>query len=136
MCVFSTISKQDPILTTEQYPIHGDFIPEEYVRRVNYSGLNKYWNCFEKAEIAKMFLGGNIALGKLYIFSDLGNYGFEYNPPYEFHAWLEFDSDLLFDGALPGVMEKARIEKCSDREPVILNGKPERWMQYERKELI
>jgi len=107
----------------------------------SFSGLQRYWNCLEKAYRAQRLLGrGRVVLGSLLIASGDGQseYGYYFNPPLEFHAWLDLGSGVIFDPALPGVIEKG-LTTCDsvgpyiiDREPVILAGQPLDWMRYER----
>ncbi len=71
----------------------------------------------------------------------MSTYGFEYNPPYEFHAWV-VDNGNIIDLALPGVIEKGLITKDDvgyylvKRKPVILAGTEPNWISYKQFELI
>lgn len=151
-------SKYDGIKETltgqERYPIIGDALSERTVTLIQqcYVGLERHWHCLEKAKKAADIIGeGLVCIGSLMVRSsdNKSEYGFYYNPPYEFHAWpliMERVSEthgnlVIFDGALPGVIEKGLIT-CDEigpsligRKPVILNGKPEEWMRYDTCEI-
>lgn len=135
-------SSNNPLLTgKEAYKISGNMIHPTIVVEIlkRYKNLNKYWDCLKKAIIARNIINiGEVVLGKMYVHDTDSNYGFEYNPPFEFHAWLQVTEDLIFDAALPGVIENG--QSLSDKQgtflqnlqPCILNGKPEDWMKYEK----
>lgn len=134
----------EPKLTGhERYPIIGDFVPEIHIYRLikKLKNLNRYWNCEEKARIAQEYLNyGEIKYGEMFIVDkDLTSYGFAWNPPYEFHAWLQLDNKNIFDIALPGVIELAKTYKdqhghfLSNTQPAILNGEPPDWIDYRAK---
>jgi len=118
-------------------------------------GLNPYWNCLQKALIAKKHmneiggveLGGTVVLGSCFVHSkDMrSSYGYEYNPPYEFHAWLSYGpsaySPIIIDIALPGVIEKG-LGLCDQygpilvgRKPAVLFGHPPFWVKYTAREV-
>jgi hypothetical protein len=143
--MLTTIDKdRDATLTgEEQYPIIGSAVPEEIVRIIltHYKGLNRYWDCIKKAQIASEILGrGEVWLGAAMVASSdwLSSYGHYWNPPFELHAWVELGNGLIFDAALPGLIQKG-METCdhvgpalTGREPVILAGFPTRWMYYNK----
>jgi hypothetical protein len=132
----------------EVYPIAGDgFLASSMVGHTDIliekcRGLNLYWNCLEKALIVREYIGnGFVILGSLYVHNEerSGNYGYEYNPPLEFHAWWQPElrsGSIIIDIALPGVILKGKsiVDEfgsiLSGREPCILSGKPLDWMEY------
>ena len=143
---------RDKILTgKERYPILGEspLVKPEKIEEIleSYKGLNRYWDCWEKAFRAKDIIGeGIVAVGSLMIRSAdyKSEYGYYFNPPYEFHAWLMLidwnakgkGTLIAFDGALPGVIQKG-LETCDHigpslvgRKPVVLAGMPRSWMRY------
>jgi len=141
--------KNSSLLTgKEKYPIIGNKIAEEKIRDITsrFYGLRRYWHCLEKAQIAKKIIGfGDIVIGSLMLLDKDTNstFGYYYNPPLEFHAWLEFNDGLyILDLALPGVIEHGSELKdeygpfLTNREPVILNGVPEEWMIYKKFQTI
>jgi hypothetical protein len=145
--MFATIGDDKDALLTgqESYPIEGSLAFSEDVYRVwknEFKGLNRYWDCLPKAQKVQRFFGGVVVLGRLFVTSAnyTSQYGYEFNPPYEFHAWVRFASGIL-DFALPGVIEKG-LNTVDDigpfligREPFILVGKPLNWLHY-RQEVI
>ena len=95
----------------ESWPIEGDLLSKEDVKDMinlfTQANLKRYWNCLEKAKyIADMFGRKEITLGRLKVLSKdyRSGYGFEFNPPYEFHAWFNYKNGII-DLALPGVIE-------------------------------
>ena len=141
---FTTIADDRNILLTgqERYPIVGKLVFPAAAYRVweeEFKGLNQYWDCLPKAQKVQKAFGGIIILGSLFVMSGdyQSRYGYEFNPPYEFHAWVEIESGLL-DFALPGVIEKGLTTRDEvgpfivGRSPMILAGKPPRWLQYRR----
>ena len=134
-----SISSKDPILKGDElWLINGTYpIPITKIMQAC-KGLNRYWNCLEKAQIVQTILGkGDVIVGDLKVVSGdfKSEYGFDFNPPYEFHSWLEVEGAII-DIALPGVIEKGLTTHDEygpylvGREPVILAGKPESWMKY------
>jgi hypothetical protein len=77
-------------------------------------------------------------IGSLLVVSGDGKseYGHYFNPPYEFHAWLQ-EGPIIVDVALPGVIESGLMLTdevgpfISGREPLILAGEPLTWMKYQ-----
>lgn len=141
----------DKIITGEEiYPIVGDLLTPGKIERImlRMKGLSRYWNCIEKARIAREVLGfGEIVLGECLVWSNdfKSSYGFYFNPPFEFHAWVQiYNSPLdwygkgmrIVDVALPGVIELGlathdHIGPCVvGREPFILAGEPPDWVEY------
>ena len=145
---FSVLEPGKDLMTgKERYQIVGRAVSEEEVRSLltSFSGLQRYWDCIGKAQRAQKLLGrGRVMIGSLLVTSgDLkSEYGYYFNPPYEFHAWLDLGLGVIFDPALPGVIEKGLTTHDAigpyiiDREPVVLAGKPLDWMKYKaEKEL-
>lgn len=143
---FSTVSNNDPILSGyERYPVIGNAISENEALQIaiDMNGLKAHWNCLEKAHLARSIIcRGVVVVGSLMIVSgDLkSEYGYHYCPPYEFHAWIMFNGNIV-DVALPGVIDKGLTTHDEygpylvGREPVILAGKPESWMKYIPREV-
>lgn len=139
------VCDEDPhILLTgeERYPlIGGSDYTDSHTRplQIGLKGLPRYGGCLEKAKIAQREFGGVIIMGRLAIYSAIngGLYRFDYNPPTEFHAWLQFVPGWILDLSLPGVIERGM--KMTDelgpiiegRVPAILFGKPPAWAIYE-----
>lgn len=122
------------------YPIHGELITEAEMKRISvkHIGLNRYWDCISKNIRAKHVLGrGNLCIGSLLVYSadNKTNFGYNFNPPLEFHAWLEYGGGII-DVALPGVITKGLTSKDEHgyflvgREPFILAGAPPNWLKY------
>ncbi len=143
---FTTIIEDvDKIMTGEErYPILGDLVTEEEAVKVlrAFKGLNLYWECLPKAEMARIILGrGKVTIGEIRVMGGdyLSAYGHNYNPPYEFHAWLEV-GDGIVDFALPGLIEKGLNTSDEigpyivEREPTILAGVRLNWMYYKKIE--
>jgi len=138
----TTITQDTELLTgSERYPIIGDAVSEDDVASLftSFRNLRKYWDCLGKAYRAQNFLGKRrVMLGSLLVVSGdwKSEYGYYWNPPFEFHAWLDLGSGAIFDAALPGVIEKGLTTRDSvgpyivDREPVVLAGPPLSWMKY------
>ena len=136
-----SITPDDPLLVgTEYYMVEGyDITPEEYALIVPaLKGLKRHWSCLEKAIITHSILNrGVIVLGSLFVTSGdhQSEYGYAFNPPYEFHAWVQLQ-DTVIDVALPGVIEKGLLERdcigafLVERSPVVLAGVPLDWMRY------
>ena len=109
-----------------------------------YAGLYRWWNCLEKAQIAhKHFKRGIIVVGELTIFNKNydSSYQFLFNPPYEFHAWVQ-ENELIYDYGLYGAIEHG-CQLCDeqgpylDREPIFLDfEKPYDWTVYNAKAYI
>jgi hypothetical protein len=123
----------------ERYPIVGEAATPEEVEAIlkSFEGLNPYWDCIEKAKRAVRILGrGRVVLGAMMIASaDMSStYGHYFNPPFEFHAWVDLGNGIVFDAALPGTIIKGT--NTSDdigpmlvgREPIVLAGRPREWM--------
>ena len=150
----SLLDDTEAVLTgDESWPIVGEgfaedlaLVPEETVWRImrEMVGLNKYWDCLPKAKLAQEISNvGFVVVGSLLVTSGDGQsqYGYYFNPPYEFHAWVSLRPPSLSPGpildvALPGVIEKGLITSDDigpyliNREPVILCGYPPSWCQY------
>ena len=145
MTFFTTILSGDPVLTgDESYPVDGCFVPNKTVQQIQkeFAGLKVHWNCLEKAQIAQRILKhGTVVVGSLLVWNGnfSCNYGYQYNPPFEFHAWIRLGSGIIFDPGLPGVILKGMITydhigpAINGRQPVILNGIPSKWMEYHER---
>lgn len=145
---------EETMTGNEMYPIVGkqleNIIPlilGQKIKQVmeSLAGMNRYWDCIEKAFTAcKVFGGGQVVVGSLLIDSADGQstYGFLFNPPLEIHAWVQGPKGIIIDCALPGIIEKGM--KCNDhigpylvgREPCILFGRPLEWMHYDAMEQL
>jgi hypothetical protein len=141
---------KDAVMTGEErYPIISTVSLSTHTKKVMLldmvkmcKGLNLYWNCLEKALIVRnYFRFGYVVLGSLYVYNEnrSANYGYEYRPPFEFHAWWQDDlsqDSPIIDIALPGVILKGKsiVDEfgsiLSGREPCILVGRPLDWMEY------
>lgn len=129
---------QKLITGKEVYPIIGDYpIPINKIWP-KLIGLKSSWNCIEKAQIVQDILKeGSVIIGSLIVWSSnfRSSYGFEFNPPYEFHAWVELNS-VKIDVSLPGVIEKGlnSIDEYGPYlmgiTPSILSGTPPKFLQY------
>lgn len=137
---FATID-DDRLSGHEDYPIVGDAVPKDVVSEVlqAYKGLRTCWDCIDKARIARKIIGYGIVMvgGSLVVSSDgTSSYGYYFNPPYEFHVWLNLGGGDIFDAALPGMILKGtathdEVGPCLvGRDPVVLAGTPAKWMLY------
>jgi hypothetical protein len=139
----SIIADRDFLVTgDESYPIIGELLTplacSAIFKKMEVAGLNRYWDCLPKAKIVLDHLGqGELKVGSMYVWSGdmLSNYGYEFRPPFEFHAWVAIGEDIV-DMALPGVIEKGLSTRDEigpalvGRSPVILAGPPLPWMTY------
>lgn len=145
MCDFHE-DKNELLSGNERWPVVGRKVDEETVGTIlrSFAGLGKYWDCLEKAKKSQKILGGRVVIGELMVVSGdhKSGYGYYWRPPFEFHAWVELEGGGIFDGALPGVIEKGLRTSDTvgpylvDREPVILAGEPRDWMKYQPKESL
>lgn len=147
MTNMTCISNDEPLLSgTERFDVMGDLLSpnkcEEIIMRCK--GLTRHWNCLEKAKIAQRVLhDGVVVVGSCELWSrDMkSKYGHLFNPPFEFHAWLQLPQGII-DIALPGVIEKGLTTSdhigpfLSERIPFILARKPFEWMEYKPIEII
>lgn len=146
----TVLDDQGQVLSgSEEYPIIGNLLSKSEVKRIwaMLKGKSRFWNCIEKAMIVKKAAGENavVVIGSLMVRSinNESEYGYYYNPPYEFHAWvcLINHPECVLDLSLPGVIEKGLNTfdhvgpSLVNRQPVILAGKPLSWMRYESKEV-
>lgn len=116
----------------------------EIVRRMK--GLKRNWSCLEKALLVRHFIGaGDVMIGSLLVWNNErnGTFGYYYNPPYEFHAWVELrPHKFVIDFALPGVVESGLNLKdqygyiLTDIKPVALCGWVPDWLVYESFEKV
>ena len=90
-------------------------------------GLRRRWSCIEKAILVRKFIGfGIVSIGSMLIWNNErnGTYGYYYNPPYEFHAWLVLnDQPFIIDFALPGVIEMG-LRTRDEYGAILKNMKP------------
>ena len=133
MKTYNTFLDDNEILSgTERYPIIGDLIEQDLADKIltEFVGLKRYWDCLEKAQITKRMtdhlfnIPSVIILGALDIHSVEPNcsYGFDFNLPYEFHAWVLTDKGII-DTALPGVIEKG-LNTSDHVGPSLIGRKP------------
>ena len=145
----SSVFDAAPILMTgeEKYPIVGTAIDSETIKKIvcSFKGLNRHWNCVDKAQKSQAILGRGIVVGgSLMVLSvDLNSsYGYYWNPPFEFHAWVDLGDGLIFDAALAGVIEKGLTTEDAigpylvGNTPVILAGPPMGWTAYKQEEVL
>ena len=129
----------------ERYPVIGSLLSQDnadFIIGLLCKGLNPFWDCLPKALLVKERFGfGHIMLGSCLVYnSDMSAYyGYEFFPPYEFHAWWQRtteDNSVIIDIALPGVILKGNKVIDSQgpilygREPSILAGYPPFWIKY------
>ena len=144
------LQDQDKILTGEEkFPIMGTSLSNEQACEIyqRFAGLNKYWDCIDKARIVLDYLGRNkgiVVYGSTQILCShedhISSYGYLYNPPFEFHAWVQLWNEDIIDCSLPGVIEKGLNtfdDKGSfliDIEPFIFAGPKDMldWIKYTR----
>jgi hypothetical protein len=132
----------------EVYPIIGGWsvqtMVERSIKMFSENCLYLMASCHEKAIIVKkeFFAGSkNIKMvgGKIRVLSDdyKSAFGFDWNPPWEVHIWLEWGKDII-DLALPGVILRGMNTYdeygpiLTGREPVILVGTCPDWILYEK----
>lgn len=146
---FAVMSNDDPVLTgIETYPIYGPEASEfaDYIRTelgpimLKMKGLNRHFSCMEKALILQSHIkAGVVTIGSLLVWNKdrSGSYGYYFNPPYEFHAWVTMHNpQFIVDFGLPGVIEKGLITADSigpvleDILPMILSGVSPDWLEY------
>lgn len=153
--ISSKLTSMDPdegltMTGQERYTIKGGLLNEKQAASlmVQCKGLNPIWNCLEKAQLVRRFLGfGHVVVGGCMVLSRdrLSTYGHYFNPPYEFHAWWQkhaAPNQPIIDIALPGLIKKG-IETSDEqgpflvgRKPIILAGRPLRWMEYRPVEFL
>ena len=145
---FTTMGMQanDPLIKgDEKYKVIGKAVSKDDIAYIQgcLAGLRLHWNCLEKAVITCEILGdGIIEVGTMHVYSsdNKSTYGFDYHPPFEFHAWVRLRKKIIVDMGLPGVIDKGLQLKDSKgyalygRKPVILAGLPPYWLKYEPKE--
>ena len=148
MTVYTTITKNEPRMTgNEKYKFIGDprLAPKDIRKKIakDFKGCFLHWDCIDKAKIVKKYLGGNVVVGKLIVLSlDLcSSYSFEFNPPYELHAWNVIGQKPV-DFSLPGVILKGRSMKdkfgriLTGRKPCINLGADVKWLDYRPHEVL
>lgn len=128
----------------EEWEILGNAVEPQVIQEIIQacSGLNYYWNCLEKAEKAQEILGrGTVIMGSLMVVSAdfTSEYGHYWNPPFEFHAWVDLRNGSLVDIGLPGVIEKGLTTSdhigpaLIGRTPSVLAGPPPFWLKYQAR---
>ncbi len=140
--------KNDPLLVLdgEDYPAVGSLITDAERRCVlnDMAGLSVRWQCDAKALATVLTLqelgrtGLSIHVGSLFIWSKdhKSNYGFAYNPPLEFHCWVQDIKGGIIDFALPGVIMVGLETRdhigpmITGRNPFILAGTPPDFLLY------
>lgn len=134
----------DEIMTGEErYYIPGALIKplRSGVIQSRFTGLKLYADCILKNEIAQVVIDHScwsMVIGGLKIWNKErnGTYGFNYNPPFEFHTWLQNEKKEIIVFALPGVILRALKAKdefgyiITGRKPEILAGMPPDWLLY------
>lgn len=128
----------------DKYPIIGDLVSKEVMDNVQKRlvGCQKYAQCLEKSTITRALLPfpTRVIFGSLRVFDVdwKAAYGFDYHPPFEFHAWLvTLDGRGVIDVGLPGVILRGRKmvddrgPLLVDRYPIIIAGVPPDWAQYD-----
>jgi hypothetical protein len=138
-----------PMDGTERYRVHGHLINAavagELMERCR--GLLLRWDCIEKAKIVQEYMrGGLVVMGSCFVAScdGLSEYGHEFNPPLELHAWWQarWDSRARIDIGLPGLITTGLQTSDEvgpflvDREPMILAGIAPAWAQYLAREAL
>jgi len=139
----------ESVMTGEEiFPIIGNLVTEEQASEVikQFRGLNPYWNCLEKTRIADKYFYGIPTIGSLHILNvDFKSaYGYEFNPPFEFHTWLTILGTPIgiIDIALPGAIQKGLTTydeigpALVGREPIILAGEIPDWLIYQHYEIL
>lgn len=114
----------------EMYPISGKMLTEWGLAQIykECKGLQLYGDCLAKNLKAFEFLHDNfgvapvLCMGALEIGYRETEYGFLYNPPHEFHAFLCFPKDYgaIVDVALPGAI--LRGQRMRDERGYFLCG--------------
>jgi len=118
----------------EKYKILGRMLSRAEADEIfkQFKGLMRRANCLRKACIVRDWLNRerenafNVMVGSLYVIesSNHSSYGHEYNPPFEFHAWVYGRRDKsLYDLALPGVIERG-LEAEDDQGKLLLTIDP------------
>jgi len=136
----------------EEYPVVGSCLTQTEALQLlrGCKGLRLTADCVQKAEVVlamQKSVPSLARLGKLVLCvgavrvwsSDMSSaYGHDFRPPIECHAWIQSMTfqKVIVDLALPGLV--LRGSRLSDeigpflvgRDPVLLAGVPEAWMQY------
>ena len=133
-----------PIYSNDNKPILTEMQAKDLLKIFHLNKFNRYYDCIRKAKLtAKFFQVTAIRLGSLMLEStEKGvQYGYEYHPPLELHAWVQIEDNII-DLALPGTIEKGLQTKDDvgyflvNRKPIILAGVPATWLHYETHEII
>lgn len=109
------------------------------------SGLNVFYDCNKKAQIVLHWIRQFVdpqaitVIGSMAIDSwdKKSQFGFEFDPPFEFHAWVELSDKLgIVDFSLPGVIILGSNTKdqygpvLTGRNPFILAGPAPDFLHY------
>jgi hypothetical protein len=134
----------------ERYTVKGGLLNDKQAASlmVQCKGLNLFWDCIDKAQLVKRFRGcGHVVVGSCMVLSrdGLSSYGHYFKPPYELHAWWQKNpgtNQPVIDIALPGLIMKGMSSSDElgpfivGRKPIILAGRPLKWMEYRPYEII
>jgi len=141
---------EEPVMTGEEkFSVFGLGLPKKEVELLleQCKGLKLCWDCEEKAMLMWNHIKkGVMVIGEMKVWDKkfTATYGFEYHPPFEFHAWIEERGPdgrrIIYDLGLPGVIIKG-LSTCdeigpilSGRKPVVLVGRPPKWIEYKGRE--
>ena len=140
----------------EKYFVFGDVIPLKLIKPITYlfKGLTVTGNCLEKNLITYTFLKQHniipneieICVGSMFVtwkdkYENITQYGFTYNPPLEFHCWLEIENNII-DFALAGTIIRGQNYKdekgyfLQGLNPFILNGECPPFLIYKKVQRI
>lgn len=128
------------IMPHDKTSLDGDLVKQIIEK---FRGLPLCSSCEEKSVIVKKMIQHvlpefNPTYGGLHVWSiDFRSaYGFNWNPPFEGHAWLQDHRGQIIDFSLPGIILRG-LETCDEigpylinRDPVILAGFPPSWCKY------
>lgn len=143
---FTTLFDDNRKITTlKSFPVTGELIPLDLIDKIlsSYRGLSYYFDCIRKAKIAQSYLKDSyVSIGELTILSGdyKSTFGFNFNPPFELHAWVNWQGQIV-DLGLPMVIEHglrfiddSGLPSLVDREPIIAIGNIPGWIQYKEHE--
>jgi len=148
MTILTTIAPyidKETIQEIPNFPIHGDILTRKDLNTLYLicKGRPKYGDCIFAAAVTQKHLTGKVVLGSCFIYSKnyKSNYGFAYNPPIEFHAWVQLKENII-DITLPFLIEKGLNTKdeygsfITGRKPFILAGIAPKWVKYKAKTVL
>ena len=148
---FSTMfDRKERITGLERWPVIGGLVKESLIDAMisDMAGLRYGYDCIKKAEIASTYAENlygyktMVKVGSLMVVSGdrKSKYGFYYQPPLEFHAWVAIECLGIIDIGLPGVIHVGLTTKdeygyfLCGRKPSILAGVPPYWLEYDEQE--